>query len=107
MAIARSVGSNRIRVNSINMKKVVISLLLASMCLAGFCGENPLPRHKEYLKLMEERLSDEDKLMLKKIYEPTLVGVPPENARSYVCIMPDGEIRGIFPADRPVAHISL
>ena len=87
--------------------KLLPSLLLVAVLMLDSVPsqavEKPLPRHKEYLKLMEERLSDEDKLMLGKIYEPTVVGVPPENARSYVCIMPDGEIRAYGSAYRTEA----
>ena len=48
---------------------------------------------KYYLSAMEERLSDDQKEMLKLIYEPQTVGVPLEDARKSMCILPDGEIR--------------
>lgn len=46
-----------------------------------------------YLDAMEARLSEDQKDMLRRIYEPTVVGVPLEVARRDVCILPDGEIR--------------
>lgn len=46
-----------------------------------------------YLSAMEKRLSDDQKDMLKRIYEPQVVGVPLEDSRKAVCVMPDGEIR--------------
>ena len=46
-----------------------------------------------YLQQMEQRLSEQDKRFLKTIYEPQVVGVPLEDARRTLCVMPDGEIR--------------
>ena len=46
-----------------------------------------------YLKNMENRLSEEKKEMLKKIWEPTVVATPLWCSRRDVCILPDGEIR--------------
>ena len=52
-----------------------------------------LPPSKAYLKAMCSRLTSEDSSMLSRIHEPIAVAVPPANARAYVCMMPDGEIR--------------
>ena len=38
----------------------------------------------------------DDTERLKSIYEPTVVGVMPEDARRGLCVMPDGEIRRIL-----------
>lgn len=46
-----------------------------------------------YIKRMEERMSEDAKDMLKRIYEPTIVGMPLTDARRDVCVLPDGEIR--------------
>ena len=46
-----------------------------------------------YLKRIEERMSDDQKDMLRRIWEPTVVGVPLYDSRRDVCVMPDGEIR--------------
>lgn len=46
-----------------------------------------------YLKQMENLLSEQDIRQLKSIYEPTVVAIPPEDARRSLCVMPDGEIR--------------
>lgn len=45
------------------------------------------------LKAMEARLTEDQKDMLKKIWAPTVVGVPMEDSRRDICILPDGEIR--------------
>lgn len=42
---------------------------------------------------MENRMTEEEKDMLRSIYEPTVVAVPLEDARRGVCVLPDGEIR--------------
>lgn len=42
---------------------------------------------------MKKRLNAEERQMLQKIYAPQVVGVPVSDARAYVCVMPDGEIR--------------
>ena len=47
----------------------------------------------QYLKNMEQNLSDDQKDMLKRIYEPTVVAVPLWDSRRDICILPDGEIR--------------
>ncbi len=46
-----------------------------------------------YLQPMEQLLSKQDTQLLNMIYEPTIVGVPLEDARRSLCVMPDGEIR--------------
>lgn len=46
-----------------------------------------------YLENMKNRLSDEDKILLKQIYEPTVVTIPPSDACRSMCVTPDGEIR--------------
>ena len=45
------------------------------------------------LKNMEARMSEDQKDMLRRIYEPTVVAVPLSFARRDVCITADGEIR--------------
>lgn len=47
----------------------------------------------DYRKIIEERLSEEDKTFLKNIYEPTVVATPPEDAGTGMCVTNDGEIR--------------
>ena len=56
------------------------------------------------LKAMEQRLSQEEKEMLQRIYEPTVVGIPPSDARNSLCVMPDGEIRAYGVRYRTEAH---
>lgn len=46
-----------------------------------------------YLEKMQALLSEDDAQRLKEIYEPTVVGVQPEDSRKSMCVMPDGEIR--------------
>ncbi len=48
---------------------------------------------KAQVELLEQRLSEEDKQRLRKIYAPTVVCVSPDDARRGMCVMPDGEIR--------------
>ena len=45
------------------------------------------------IEAMKRRLAPEEKEMLQRIYAPTVVGVPPADARTGLCVMPDGEIR--------------
>ena len=45
------------------------------------------------IEKIKERMSEEDKDFLKKIYAPTVVGVQPGDSRNGLCVMPDGEIR--------------
>ena len=42
---------------------------------------------------MLARLSDEDQEMLRAIYAPVVVGVPPQDASKHLCVTPEGEIR--------------
>ena len=46
-----------------------------------------------YLRNLEARMSEDQKDMLRRIYEPTVVAVPLSFARRDLCILPDGEIR--------------
>lgn len=46
-----------------------------------------------YFKNMENRLTDDQKDILKRIWEPTVVETPLSDSRRDICIMPDGEIR--------------
>ncbi len=46
-----------------------------------------------YVKYIENRMSDDEKDMLKKIYSPTVVATPLADSRRYVCVLPSGEIR--------------
>ena len=46
-----------------------------------------------YKKAIAGLLDDNDTRRLKEIYEPTVVGVMPEDARRGLCVMPDGELR--------------
>ncbi len=48
---------------------------------------------KNLLINMENKLSDGEKELLKSIYEPTVVSVPPCDASMNMCVSPDGEIR--------------
>ena len=42
---------------------------------------------------MAQGLSESDKRILQSIYEPTVVGIPAEDARRSLMVMPDGELR--------------
>ena len=64
---------------------------------------------------MERRMTANEKDMLQRIYAPTVVGVPPGDARRHLCILKDGEIRAyemrhtLSPADGnapPLAYLS-
>lgn len=46
-----------------------------------------------YLKNLENRLTDDQKDVLNRIYEPVVVEIPLSDSRRDVCILPDGEIR--------------
>ncbi len=70
------------------MRKI---LLVISMTLSVIAyGQQ---RQRPWLKAMEDRMSDDEREMLKAIYAPTVVATPLEDARRSVCVMPDGEIR--------------
>ncbi|MBO5050697.1 MAG: exo-alpha-sialidase [Clostridia bacterium] len=45
------------------------------------------------LQRMEQGLSNEDRLLLEKIYAPQVVAIPPVDACRSMCVTPDGEIR--------------
>lgn len=47
----------------------------------------------EMLNVLKNTLSQVDAHRLQTIYEPTVVGVPLQDARIGMCVMPDGEIR--------------
>lgn len=47
----------------------------------------------DYRKIIEERLSEEDKAILKSIYAPEVVAVPNEDACLGMCVTSGGEIR--------------
>lgn len=46
-----------------------------------------------YINKIKSLLSADEKDMLKRIYEPTVVATPLSDSRRDMCIMPDGEIR--------------
>jgi hypothetical protein len=46
-----------------------------------------------YLKNLENRLTEDQKDILKRIWEPTVVEIPLADSRRDICILPDGEIR--------------
>ena len=46
-----------------------------------------------YLKNLENRMTDDKKDILKRIWEPTVVGTPLSDSRRDVCVLPSGEIR--------------
>lgn len=56
-----------------------------------------------YLKIIEENLSDNDKALLERIYAPEVVTIPPCDASRSMCVTPDGEIRiyGAFGKTHP------
>lgn len=66
-------------------------ILMASVSFNG--NAEALPRSKPYLKAMEDRMTEEEKDMLKRVFSPTAVLVPPSDVRSGLCVLPDGEIR--------------
>lgn len=47
----------------------------------------------DYIKILENKLSENDKILLKSVKEPAFITVPPENAWAHLCITDDGEIR--------------
>jgi hypothetical protein len=46
-----------------------------------------------YIKEIEQNLSESDKTLLRSIYAPQVVTVPPVDACRSLCVSPDGEIR--------------
>jgi len=59
----------------------------------GCNGCNAPSSQADIIEAMKNRLTPEESRMLQSIYEPTVVGVPPADARVSICVMPDGEIR--------------
>ena len=57
-----------------------------------------------YIKRMEERMEEDARDMLRRIWEPTVVGAPLSDARRNVCILPNGEIRSYGYLYGKVAH---
>ncbi|MBE6553589.1 MAG: exo-alpha-sialidase [Ruminococcaceae bacterium] len=47
----------------------------------------------EYIDRIEARMAEDERDMLRRIWEPTVVGVPLGDSRRDICILPDGEIR--------------
>ena len=46
-----------------------------------------------YLKEMKNNLTTEDEALLKSIYEPQVITIPPSDACRNMCVTTDGEIR--------------
>ena len=46
-----------------------------------------------WVEKIEEKLTEEETFFLKKIYEPKVVLIPPNDACRNMCVTPDGEIR--------------
>lgn len=67
-----------------------------------------------YLKNLENRLTDDQKDIIKRIWEPTVVEIPLADSRRDVCILPSGEIRSYgslyvnrhFAQDGQIAYLS-
>ncbi len=55
---------------------------------------------KYYIQSMIDRLNAEDTALLKRIYAPQVVAVPPSDAASSMCVTPEGEIRIYGQTDR-------
>ena len=85
-----------------------IDIFMASMCAVvllasapcGAAGPRKIDKHDSLIGSMEKRLTPEEKEMLQKIYAPVVVGAPLEDARSGICVLPDGEIRSYGSVDR-------
>lgn len=60
----------------------------------------------QYIKSLKEKLTDDQKDILKHIYEPTVVGVPLSDSRRDLCVLPNGEIRsyGLIYPQKPFGH---
>ncbi len=54
-----------------------------------------------WVEKIEENLTEEEAFFLKKIYEPQVVSIPPNDACRNMCVTPDGEIRIYGAIDRP------
>lgn len=84
------------------------SIICAALCAAAMLANGPcraaephkIAKHDSLISSMEKRLTDEEKEMLKNIYAPVVVGAPLEDARSGICVLPDGEIRSYGSVDR-------
>lgn len=74
------------------MKYFISGILLCCGLLSAIKAQE---RYSSAFRIqqMEKRLNAEERQMLQKIYAPQVVGVPVSDARAYVCVMPDGEIR--------------
>ena len=61
---------------------------------------------ESYLNILERNLTANDQRLLKEIYAPKVVGIPPEDSRRSLMVMPDGEIRcyGITNKKNPYNH---
>ena len=46
-----------------------------------------------YIDEIENRMSADEKDMLRRIYAPTVVATPLGDSRRHICILKDGEIR--------------
>ncbi len=46
-----------------------------------------------YIKSLERSLTDDQRDILKRIYEPTVVATPLSDSRRDICVLPNGEIR--------------
>lgn len=57
----------------------------------------------DYVDIIEKNLSDEDKDILKAIYEPTMVAVPYGDATRNLCVTEQGEIR-VYGKEGPFNH---
>lgn len=67
-----------------------VHTFLAVLAIAASSCKAP---QSDYINAMENRLTPEEKEMLQRIYEPVVVASPLEDARTGICILPDGEIR--------------
>ncbi len=63
----------------------------------------------DQIKILENTLSDRDKERLKSIFAPTVVCVPPEDARRHLIVMPDGELRyyGVIGRKTPYDDVAV
>lgn len=55
---------------------------------------------KNPVEQLDATLTDADRARLRKIYAPTIIGVPPEDARRSLVVMPDGELRAYGVTDK-------
>lgn len=63
-----------------------------------------------YIDEMEKRMSADERDMLRRIYEPTVVATPLGDSRRHICILKDGEIRSYemrhAPSEAPLSYLS-